>query len=217
MIPGSSPIGLLGGTFDPVHIGHLRMAVECLNRLHLAEVRLLPVGQPVHRATPKADNADRLAMLELAIAGEQLLQVDKRETQRARPSYTVETLENLRTELGPDRSLAWIVGMDAFLGLPSWYRWTELLDLAHLVVVMRPGYTIDLDAAPQLDEWVEQRGTDQPQVLQEAPHGRILFLSLPQLDISSSAIRRLRQHGNSIRYLTPDAVVNYIEERQLYR
>ena len=133
-------IGLLGGTFNPVHNGHLRSAVEVRERLALDELRLVPSARPPHRAAPEVTAEQRLAMVQLALAGSDELQVDARELQRSSPSWTVDTLASLRAELGPQAVVFFILGWDAFCGLPGWHRWQELLELAHLVVLQRPDF-----------------------------------------------------------------------------
>ena len=137
-------VGLLGGTFDPVHFGHLRSAVEVCEQLQLDELRLIPSARPPHRGMPGATAAQRLRMVELALGQGGGLQVDDRELQRERPSYTVETLESLRQELGSDVALFMVLGWDAFCGLPSWHRWESLLELANLVVLQRPDYDLEV-------------------------------------------------------------------------
>src|SRR4029453_3192092 len=148
-----SVLGVFGGTFDPIHCGHLELAREVRAGLNLDAVRFIPAGDPPHRAAPVAPAIHRLAMVELAIADDPGLEVDTREIQRRGRSYSVETLEDLRCE-APARPLALIVGGDAFLGFPGWHRWRELFALAHVIVVARPGVSFELALPPALAaEW----------------------------------------------------------------
>jgi nicotinate-nucleotide adenylyltransferase len=204
-------VGLLGGTFDPVHFGHLRSAVEVCEQLQLDELRLIPSARPPHRGMPGATAAQRLRMVELALGQGGGLQVDDRELQRERPSYTVETLESLRQELGSDVALFMVLGWDAFCGLPSWHRWESLLELANLVVLQRPDY--DLEVPEVLKDLLAARSADQP----ERSHGQIICLSQTPLAISATHIRTLVDSGASPRFLLPDAVLDYIENEGLYR
>lgn len=208
-------LGLLGGAFDPVHHGHLRLAIECRERLGLGEVRLLPTGQAPHRPPALASGGERMAMLQLAVAGETGLACDDRELLRVGPSYTVNTLEQLRSE-NSARPLLWICGLDAFLGLPGWHRWQELLQLAHLVVVHRPGYGFDPATAPQLAELQARHQSEHAEELRSSAAGRLLFLSLPLLEISSTAIRSKLRAEHSIRYLLPEPVQAFINTHHLY-
>src|SRR5690606_23896384 len=141
---GGSLVGVFGGTFDPVHVGHLRIALELLERTGLREVRFVPAARPPHRAAPETPAAVRLSMLEAAVAGEPRFIVDRRELDRPGPSYTVDTLESLAEDF-PDATLCLLLGMDAFAGLPGWHRWTALLELAHIVVADRPGSRVPED------------------------------------------------------------------------
>jgi len=213
-------LGILGGTFDPVHNGHVELARELRAALPLSAVRFVPVGAPPHRAAPIASAADRLAMIELALAAHPGLVADSREIARTGPSYTVLTLEELRRE-DAARPLALIVGADAFLGLPSWHRWHDLFALAHLVVVARPGVALDPARVPALlPEW-ERRHTDDPRALVATPAGAILTHPVIAHDISSTALRALLGRGpagcDAARGLLPPAVLAYIERNQLYR
>jgi nicotinate-nucleotide adenylyltransferase len=199
-------IGLFGGTFDPVHNGHLRVAVDAREGLGLDQVRLLPCRLPPHRAPPQAGPEERLALLELALAGQPDLVADGRELEREGPSYTYDTLAGLRTEFGATRPLLLLLGGDAFIELPGWHRWRELTDLAHVVVLQRPG------AHPEFDREVARH-----EQLTGLAAGHVLFWSVTQLEISSSRIRALLAAGQSARYLLPDAVLAEIERRGLYR
>lgn len=217
---GASALGILGGTFDPIHCGHLELARELHEALPLSAVRFVPAGVPPHRSAPVASSADRLAMVELAAAGNPGLEVDPREIRRGGPSYTVVTLEELRKE-DRARPLALIVGADAFLGLPAWHRWRELFDLAHLVVVARPGVLLDLARAPDLlPEW-EGRRTHDARSLLATPAGSIVVQPITAHDISATVIRHELARGkaglDAVRALLPSSVLAYIERNQLYR
>ena len=209
------PIGLLGGTFDPVHHGHLRLALEARANLNLAEVRLVPAAEPPHREIPQAEMGHRRAMLELAIAGVPGLCLDARELDRSGKSYTVDTLASLRAELA-DQPLCLLIGRDAFLALHTWRRWRDLPGLVHIIIVDRPGATAAIND-PDLAGLYAARHTEDPAALHEAPAGRIYRAAWPLLDISSSRIRELLATGGDIRYLVPDAVVQYITQQQLYK
>jgi len=215
-----SALGILGGTFDPIHYGHLELARELCEALAFSAVRLVPAGDPPHRHVPVASANHRLAMVELAIAGNPGLEVDAREVLRQGPSYTIETLEELRAE-DPPRALALIVGADAFLGLPAWHRWRELFDLAHVVVVARPGVAFDIAQAPDLQAQWDRRRSDDPRALREAPAGAILTQPVTAHDISATAIRAELARGSvgfdAVRSLLPPAVLAYIERNHLYR
>jgi nicotinate-nucleotide adenylyltransferase len=216
----TSVLGILGGTFDPVHCGHLELAREVRTALDLAAVRLIPAGDPPHRAAPVAGAMHRLAMVELAIAGHPGLEVDPREVHRRGRSYTVATLEELAAEV-PDRTLALIVGADAFLGLPTWHRWRELIDLAHCIVVARPGFGLDGAMPPELArEWARRHSAD-ASALRAATAGAIVTQPITAHEIAASAIRAQLARGEhgmaAVRGLLPAAVLAYIDRNQLYR
>lgn len=208
-----SPMGIFGGTFDPIHFGHLRSAFEMLQALRLGEVRFMPSGNPPHRAAPIADAALRLEMVRLATEGQEGFVVDDREFRRAGPSYSVDTLTALRKEF-PSRSIGLIIGMDAFLSLPKWYHWQEILQLAHIVVAHRPGWR-----APdigELGELLAERGTHRIDDLHQARAGRIYVHDVTQLEIASSEIRELVRLGRDPRFLLPDAVREVINSTGCY-
>lgn len=207
-------IGLLGGTFDPVHNGHLRSALEVREWLGLDELRLVPSARPPHRAIPGADAEQRLDMVRLAVRGDTGLQVDDRELLRERPSYTVETLELVRAESGTDAALFFVLGWDAFCALPSWHRWPELLDLCSLVVLQRPDY--DLEVPEVLKDLMAARSVTDPAEAR-ATHGEIIPLVQTPLAISATHIRSLLAERRSPRFLLPDAVLDYIETKGLYQ
>ena len=212
-------VGLLGGTFDPIHFGHLRLAEEMGEVLGLQEVRILPAGHPPHRGQPRAASHHRLEMARRAVAGNPRFVLDEREIHKASPSYSVETLTVLRGELPPDVPMILFMGADAFMGLTTWHRWQELLDLAHLAVAHRPGFSSAVweDALPEpLRKLLATRRCEQPAELTEKPTGLIHLHAITQLDISASQIRERALRGKSLRYLLPDSVIDYINENHLY-
>ena len=208
-----SPIGIFGGTFDPIHYGHLRSAFEMLQVLRLSEVRFFPSGDPPHRGSTYATAQLRLEMVRAATAGQPEFVVDDREMRRAGPSYTIDTLISLRKE-HPDASLGLIVGMDAFLGLTSWHRWDELLNLAHIVVAHRPGWRApDIGA---LGDIIDRHGTHHIDDLHDKTHGQIHIHAVTQLEISSTEIRDLVAAGRDPRFLMPDVVRDIIVDNHCY-
>ena len=208
-----SPLGIFGGTFDPIHFGHLRTAFELLQELELAEVRFLPAGEPPHRATPLCSASHRLAMVRAAAQDQPGFVVDDRETRRAGPSYTVTTLRELRAEF-PGRPLCLIVGMDAFLGLPQWHEWQQILRLAHLVVAHRPGWVAPDSGT--LGELLAERGTTRHADLHATEAGHVHVRAVTQLEISSTDLRDLIVSGRDPRYLLPDAVREIIRDTGCY-
>lgn len=207
-------IGLLGGTFDPIHFGHLRGALEATECLRLDELRLVPNARPPHRDQPGATPEQRLAMVRLAVDNGSDLRVDDRELKRDRLSYSVETLESLRSELGDTVTLFMIIGWDAFGGLPGWHRWEELLELSNLVVLQRPDYDPELPEV--LKDLLAARSVSDP-ASANASAGQIICLSQTPLAISATHIRELVAANRSPRFLLPDAVLEYIETHGLYR
>ena len=204
-------VAFMGGTFDPVHNGHLRTALEIRQLLALDEIRLIPCHVPVHRALPGCSSEQRLEMLSLAVEDEPGLVVDDRELRSEQASYSINTLESLRRELGPNASLFMVMGMDSFLTLSSWHRWQEFLQLAHLVVVQRPGWAFS--PGDPMAEWSRQHQVDDIQQLKDSPCGYILLHQLTPLGISATQIRELIGSNHSPRYLIPDRVWNYSRER----
>lgn len=204
---------IYGGAFDPVHEGHLAVARAARDRLD-ARIALVPTGDPPHRSPARAAAEHRLAMLRLALDGEPGLQVDAREIERQGPSYSVDTLAQLRAGLGPHTALAMIVGADAFAGLPGWHRWTELFDLAHIIVASRPDTgAISGELAGQL----QRRLTTAVADLHAEPAGRVWQLALEPYRHSSSAIRARVAAGQSLQGWVPQEVVEYIIRHGLYR
>ncbi len=204
---------ILGGTFDPVHHGHLRAALDVAEACD-CDVHLVPAARPPHREPPRVSGADRLRMLELAVAGQPRLAVDDREFRRAGPSYTVDTMRDLRREFGSDQPLLLLVGMDAFAGLSTWSRWTELFELAHVGVMTRPGHVPGFEAEVAA-EWYARR-VHSPAALASRPAGGVLPIDVTPLPISSTDLRARLAAGRGIEFLVPPAVVAYIRERGLY-
>jgi nicotinate-nucleotide adenylyltransferase len=209
------PIGLFGGTFDPVHNAHLRVALDVLEQLQLAEVRFIPSRQPPHRAMPGASARHRLMMLQHAIRNQPGFTIDERELRRGGPSYMADTLASLRTEL-PQTPLCLLLGLDAFRELTSWYHWQAIPELSHVLVMQRPGSDAD-DFTPALQHWVETSRIDDATGLQQTIAGRVLFWPVTQLAISASSIRDRIAGGFSARYLLPETVCEYICQHQLYQ
>jgi nicotinate-nucleotide adenylyltransferase len=212
-------IGIFGGTFDPVHYGHLRLAQEIGESLRLAEVRIVPAGTPPHRAAPQVTAVQRLEMVRLAVAGNPLLSVDDREVRRSGPGYTVDTLTELRRGVGATRPLCLLLGADAFLELATWHRWHDLFGLAHLVIAHRPGFPPDswLARMPEpLAREYSARLLRQPFGVHLSPSGGIVTQAIAALDISASMIRDSLARGVSPRYLLPDPVLDYIGRNNLY-
>lgn len=207
----------MGGMFDPVHLGHLEAARQLRDLLQLDSVRLIPCGTPVHRDPARASAAQRCAMLELAAAEFSWLRVDRREVDSPAPSWTYDSLSALRTEL-PDAGLYLIVGMDAFLSLPTWRRWSELTTLAHLIVCTRPGF--DLNARtldPALAELCRQRRVEEVDALWERPAGHLYLAQLATPDLSSTAVRARVAAGQPLDDVLPAAVADYLTQQHLYR
>ena len=199
------PLAILGGTFDPVHNAHLRVAWEAAERLD-AEVRLIPANVPPHRDQPVASARERAAILRAALAGQDRLVLDERELGREGPSWTIDTLIELRDEIGAARPLVLLVGADAFLGLPSWHRWGEMFDYAHIGVLTRPGHEIGT-LPTELRIKVASRRTNDPGALRETPSGRVLPMPVTPLEISATWIRDVLAAGGEPRYLMPDSVI----------
>lgn len=210
-------LGVFGGTFDPLHLGHLRLAQEAYEAFGLRSVRFIPAGQPRHRDVPGASATDRLAMVERALANLAHFSVDAAEVLSDQPSYTVPTLERLRRELGEGLPLVLILGADAFAGLARWHRWQEIFGLAHIAVATRPGHVLQVDAleAPLAAACVG-RLREVPQALHAATAGLVVPFTMTPLAISATAIRELLRTGHSPRFLVPDTVLDYIEGRSLY-
>ncbi len=214
----SEPLGLFGGTFDPVHFGHLRLAEEAIGQLGLNGVRWIPAGQPPHRGTPEVTARQRLEMVLRSTEKNARFSVDPAEVEADAPSYTVHTLERLRTELGAGQSLVLLVGADAFAGLSTWHRWRDIFSLAHIAISHRPGFPVEVGSLPHelATEFNDRRLLD-TSGLREMPAGGVATFAMTQLAISATQIRKLLANGLSARYLLPDTVLDYIDRHSLYR
>ncbi len=203
-------IGILGGTFDPIHYGHLRSALELKELFELDHVRLIPCAQPVHRDSPTATATQRLEMLQLAVKNQTDLIVDNQELQRAGGSYTFDTLTALRSNY-PKVPLLLFIGSDAFNDFTTWFRWKELFNLAHVVVITRPNATLN-----PLNEFFKTHLTNDKKILKQEVAGLLFFQQITQLEISATAIRGMITTRKNPCFLLPDAVIDYIYQHQLY-
>jgi nicotinate-nucleotide adenylyltransferase len=207
------PIGIFGGTFDPIHYGHLRTALELKSLLELERVHIVPCANPPHRTAPMSDGALRLRMVAAAIRGEPGFVADDRELRRDGVSYTIDTLASFRREL-PDRSLCLLLGMDAFLGLPQWHRWRELTELAHIVVAHRPGWSAPTEGT--LGELLRERRAPSVAAIAAKPAGLVHVQPVTQLEISSTDLRDSLRAGRDPKFLVPDSVREIIIETECY-
>lgn len=213
MNPLNKPIGILGGTFDPIHHGHLRLALELSESLSLAKTHIIPCYQPVHRKQPIASPEERLAMVKCAIANQTELVADDREIRRQNPSYMIDTLLSLKEEM-PNTPLCLMLGIDAFLGFTSWHRWKDILEHTHLVIAHRPQY--NLPATGIIATLLNERLQQDASYIHENKAGAILFRPITSLEISASDIRKLIAMGRNPRYLLPDGVYDHIKQHGTY-
>ncbi len=214
-------IGVYGGTFDPIHYGHLRPVLDVVEALNLDKCHFIPCSVPHHRAMPLASSAQRLEMVAVAIKSEPRFYLDSREIDRDGISYTVDTLESIRTEINKSETLCLIVGIDAFIKLNDWHRWQEILNLCHIVVMHRPGWDLEsLLESNQFSEELEKIISDCKVMneieLQEKTFGKIFFQRVTQLDISSTNIRTSLAGNLSIQYLVPDEIITVIKNHKIY-
>ena len=211
---GSTPqmIGIIGGTFDPIHFGHLRPAFEIAEKLSLDELRFIPSANPPHRWKPEANPQQRLDMVKLAIKDTPNFALDDREYRREGASYTVDTLQSIRDEIGEEHPLCMILGMDAFSSFTQWHQWKKILSLCHIVISSRPNY----DDSP-IDSWMQNLHCDDSALLSQSPAGKLYFCEVTQLDISATRIRQMIKKGVSPRFLTRKTIVEYIQKNAIYQ
>lgn len=212
------PIGILGGTFDPIHFGHLRLAEVATDALNLGHVQFIPAGQPYHRNNNVAKAEHRVSMTALAIADNPHFSLDTREVERDGPSYTVDTLTELRAELGFALPIIVLLGTDAFSRVTSWHRYQELFSLAHIAILTRAGMAPDWlnGVDSELRKELKTRLTTQENLLHDTSAGAIISIPMTPLEISSTDIRNRLRAGKSVRYLLPASVLDYIESHNLY-
>jgi len=206
-------VGILGGTFDPIHFGHLRLALELFQAFDLDHIRIIPCYQPVHRKQPIASPEDRMAMTRRAVASESALKADETEIKRKEPSYTIDTLLDFRKK-APQVPFCILIGIDAFLGFTSWHRWQDILDNAHLIVAHRPNY--HLPHTGIVAKLLRERHSDDATIIHKKIHGCILLHPITSLEISATDIRKQIAMGKNPRYLLPDNVYEYIKKRGTY-
>ncbi|WP_440863518.1 nicotinate-nucleotide adenylyltransferase [Symbiopectobacterium purcellii] len=209
-------IAYFGGTFDPIHYGHVRPVTALADEIGVTRITLMPNNVPPHREQPEATAQQRKRMVELAIAETPLFSVDDRELQRVTPSYTIDTLETLRGEMGDDQPLAFIIGQDSLLTLHTWHRGRDLLNVCHLLVCARPGYRTTLDT-PEQHAWLEAHSAGHAAALHAQPHGLIYLAHTPLVTVSATDIRQRRQKGEPCDDLVPPAVLHFMDAHDLYR
>lgn len=206
-------IGILGGTFDPIHFGHLRLALELYQAFDLDHIRLIPCFQPVHRKSPTGSPDERLAMVKRAVAAEPKLKIDECEIKRKGPSYTIDTLQEIRKKM-PQSPICILIGIDAFLGFTSWHRWQDILDHAHLIVAHRPNY--HLPHAGIVAKLIRERLVEDAALIHKKMGGSIFLHPITPLEISATDIRKQIAMGKNPRFLLPDNVFEYIKKRGIY-
>lgn len=211
-----SLVGILGGTFDPIHHGHLRMAEDLADALKLDEVRFIPSANPPHKQSPNTSAKDRCEMVKLAIASNPRFILDDRELKREGASYTIDTLLSLREELGQQAALCLIMGSDAFVEFDSWHRWREILQHCHIVLVERPNMQLTSALRTELQSFLRDHYAE-AEKLSSSAAGYINIQRITALDISATVIRKNMSTGRSTRYLLPDRVIDYIQHHQLYK
>jgi len=207
---------LFGGTFDPIHYGHLKPVEILANQIGLQRVTIMPNNVPPHRPQPEASAAQRKMMLELAIADKPLFQLDERELRRDSPSYTAQTLQEWRAEQGPETPLAFIIGQDSLLTFPGWYQYQTILENSHVIVCRRPGYALTMKEE-QHQQGLGAHLTYQVEILHTLPAGKIFLAETPWFDISATLIRQRLQQGLPCDEMLPLPVLRYIQQQGLYQ
>ncbi len=211
-------VAIFGGTFNPVHNGHIRSALELKQRLSIDHVYMVPAAMPPLRELPEVAAKERLQMLKLAVANEPELEIDERELAREGISYSVDTLAEYRAELSAQQALVMVIGSDAFLKLHQWHQWQRILELAHIVVIHRPGWSVDTQKlAPELGQILKHHLGTSPEELSNRRNGVVWFEALTPIDISATLIRNAVAKGESISRFVPESVAEYIRCHGLYR
>jgi nicotinate-nucleotide adenylyltransferase len=210
----SAALGIFGGTFDPIHVGHLRGAIDCRELLDLEQVHFLPAALPPLKATPGVSAEHRAAMVEIAIADLPGFSVDRREIDRPGVSYSIDTVREIRREAGVAKPLVFIMGLDSLKTLHRWRNWQDLLTVVNIAVLKRPGYTASVD--PEVSRWLDAHSVSATQLLHH-PEGGVAILEQPGLEVSSTAVRAAMGVGRMPRFLLPEPVLEYIERHGLYR
>ncbi|MFV1981926.1 MAG: nicotinate-nucleotide adenylyltransferase [Thiohalomonadales bacterium] len=214
-------IGVYGGTFDPIHYGHLRPVLDVVEALSIEKCHFIPCSIPYHRALPLASSKQRLEMIATAIKLEPRFYLDPREINREGISYTIDTLEFIRTEVTKNQTLCLIIGIDAFYKFDQWYRWKNILDLCHIVVTHRPGWDVEAlrdssQISVELGTVISNQRILNKDELNDSSCGKIMFQSVTQLDISATKIRALLAENKSVQYLLPDGVIKIIKNQNIY-
>lgn len=215
--PKMPAFGILGGTFNPIHFGHLRMAQELAEALKLKQVRFIPAANPPHKDTPLISAQQRAEMVQLAISDNNTFVLDDRELLRTGASYTIDTLQSLREELGTAASITLFMGSDAFFKFDTWHRWQEIIHLCHIALVQRPRLrSHDGVLSKTLETFLHNHYSENPDDIHDFPAGIVTMRQVTALDISSTAIRHALKSNESVRYLMPANVINYIKSHHLY-
>ena len=210
-------IGILGGTFNPIHLGHLHLANQLQTKLGFDSIRFMPAALPALKDKPNVTAEQRAEMVKIAIANQPHFSLDTRELSRAGTSYTIDTLISLREELGDEVSICWLMGFDAFANLDAWHRWQELLNKAHLIVVKRPHSSDLSNLNAEVKTLLEKHETKNVEEVKKQAYGKISIQEIAALDISSTEIREKIAHDKDVRSMVPEALLSYIQQHQLYR
>ena len=211
-------VGILGGTFNPIHYGHLRMAQELADALKLDEVRFIPSANPPHKTAPQVSAEHRAEMVKISIADNPLFKFDGRELSREGASYTIDTLISLREELGAKTAICLFMGSDAFIKLDTWHRWQELLNYCHIALVQRPNLSPEHPKLPEvLEVLLHEHYTENALDFASKSAGFIHMQQVTALAISSTNIREMFKNGATPRYLMPEKAIDYIKLHQLYK